>query len=140
MRTLHLTPHRIFQAIAPSFLAGLSDYMGRRVVMMLSLSVYIIICIGIALTPTDALWLLMIFRALQATGGSPSIATGAGAMGDIAIPAERGKHVGLFQGTTMVGPAFGPVLGGALVQYLSWRWIFWVLAMWCGSNVICIFL
>ncbi|OJJ50237.1 hypothetical protein ASPZODRAFT_128863 [Penicilliopsis zonata CBS 506.65] len=136
---LTLTVYLVFQAVSPSFLSNLSDFLGRRPVIMACMALYIIACIGIALTPTSDFWLLMVFRALQACGGSPAIATGAGAMGDIATPAERGKYVGLFQGVAMVGPAFGPTIGGILVQYLSWRYIFWLLSAWCGANLICIF-
>jgi MFS family permease len=85
-------------------------------------------------------WLLMVMRAIQATGGSPAIGTGSGTVGDIATPGERGRFMGLFQGVALIGPAFGPVLGGILVQYLSWRWIFWVLAIWGGVTVTCLFL
>ncbi|RSH92528.1 hypothetical protein EHS25_008944 [Saitozyma podzolica] len=84
-------------------------------------------------------WLLMVMRAIQATGGSPAIGTGSGTVGDIATPGERGRFMGLFQGVALIGPAFGPVLGGILVQYLSWRWIFWVLAIWGGVTVTCLF-
>lgn len=106
---------------------------------MICLSLYCIACVGIALTPNDAYWLLLLLRCLQATGGSPALGTGSGAMGDIATPAERGTYMGLFTGAAMIGPAFGPVLGGILVEYLNWRWIFWVLAILCIVNLAVIF-
>ena len=43
------------------------------------------------------------------------------------VPAsERGKALGLFSATVSVGGIAGPILGGALLEYLSWRWIFFV--------------
>jgi multidrug resistance protein len=129
---------RIFQGLAPSFLSNLSDTLGRRPVLVISLIIYTLACIATALAPTYPL--LLVFRAIQAIGGSPSIATGAGIISDIATPQERGKYMGLFQGMALFGPAFGPVLGGILVQFLDWRWIFWILAIWCGSNLMVVIL
>jgi multidrug resistance protein len=129
----------VFQALSPSFFSGLSDTVGRRPVLMLCLAMYCLACVAIALTPHDAYWMLLLFRCLQATGGSPALGTGSGAMGDIATPAERGTYMGLFTGAAMIGPSFGPVLGGILVEYLSWQWIFWVLAILCIVNLSVIF-
>ncbi|KAJ5738132.1 hypothetical protein N7493_001287 [Penicillium malachiteum] len=136
---LALTIYLVFQALSPSFFSGLSDTVGRRPVLMFCLMMYCIACVAIALTPHNAYWMLLLLRCLQATGGSPALGTGSGAMGDIATPAERGTYMGLFTGAAMIGPSFGPVLGGILVEYLSWRWIFWVLAILCIVNLSVIF-
>lgn len=58
---------------------------------------YLMANVGLALTPTDAYWLLLLMRALQATGGSAVISIGAGAISDIAEPRERGKFMSIFQ-------------------------------------------
>ena len=99
-----------------------------------------IACVGLSLTPTSAYWLLMLLRAIQAIGISPAMGVGSGTVGDIATPGERGRFMGLFQGVALIGPALGPTLGGILVQYISWRWIFGVLAIWASANLLCIFL
>lgn len=60
------------------------------------------------------------------------IAIGSGTITDVAEPRERGKFMALFQGTSMVGPAFGPLLGGVFAETLGWRSIFWFLAITTG--------
>lgn len=77
--------------------------------MILSLT-----CVGLALVPTSAYWLLMLLRCLQAAGSASTIALGikvvlvfifcfddlqrlgAGVIGDIAEPKERGSFLGMF--------------------------------------------
>jgi MFS family permease len=49
---------------------------------------------------------------------------------------ERATSLGWFLGGTMVGPAFGPVLGGIIVTYSSWRTIFWVQTGLSGAAVL----
>jgi MFS family permease len=63
---------------------------------------------------------------LQAFGSSSGIAIGAGVVGDVATPAEQGSYFGLFSMGQMLGTVIGPLLGGVISQYLSWRWIFWI--------------
>ncbi|KAI8987470.1 major facilitator superfamily domain-containing protein [Mycotypha africana] len=115
----------IFQGLSPSFWGSLADVWGRRPVYLSTLLVYMGSCIGLALSPKY--YVLLILRMLQAFGSSSVIAIGAGVVGDIATPAERGGYFGLFSMGQMLGPVIGPVLGGIISQYLSWRWIFWIL-------------
>lgn len=96
-------------------------------------------CVGLALVPTNAYWLLMLLRCLQAAGSASTVAlgtsavphasrkflthygTGAGVIADIAAPAERGSFFGMWNIGPMVGPSIGPVLGGVLAENLGWR-------------------
>jgi len=130
--SLAVTVYLIFQAITPSFFGALSDSYGRRPVYISTLTLYLGANIGLALCPTSAFWLLLVLRAVQATGGSAVISIGSGTISDIAEPGERGKFMALFQGSSMVGPAFGPLLGGVFAETLGWRSIFWFLAIATG--------
>ncbi len=69
---------------------------------------------------------LILFRALQGVGGGMLTPVGT-AMVFRAFPAEeRSKASGLMVIPTTVAPASGPVLGGFLIDYISWEWIFLV--------------
>jgi MFS family permease len=98
-------PFSVFQGLTPSFWGSLSDSIGRRPVYIMTLSIYVGACIGLALTPTSAFWLLLVLRIVQATGGSAVISIGSGCVSDIATPEERGRYMGLFSALSMAGPA-----------------------------------
>lgn len=120
----------IFQGLTPGVFAAVSDSVGRRPTYLICFIVYIASNIGLALTNT--FWLLMLLRAIQATGNSATVALGAGVIADIASPNERGGYLGIFGVGPLTGPCLGPVIGGALAQSLGWRSIFWFLAIFAG--------
>jgi len=127
---LSITVFLIFQAIAPTVWGSLADVLGRRLIYLSTLAVYIASCIGLA--RTYDYWLLMFLRCIQAAGGSSVIAISQGTVGDIASPSERGKYFGFANLGPMSAPALGPVLGAVLAQQLGWHSIFWFLAIACG--------
>ncbi|KAH9993492.1 MFS general substrate transporter [Russula compacta] len=131
--SLFRLPAIIF-TLAPMIWGTLSDRWGRRPIMFACLATLSLSCVGLALIPTSAYWLLMLLRCLQAAGSASTIALGAGIIADLATPAERGGFFGIFGFGPLVGPCIGPVIGGALAQGLGWRSIFWFL---CIGSAIC---
>ncbi|EFQ31569.1 major facilitator superfamily transporter [Colletotrichum graminicola M1.001] len=112
----------------------LSDRHGRRPVFLVCLAVLNGACVGIAVIPTDAFWLLIVLRRLQAAGCASAIALGAGVIGDISTPDERGGFFGMFNIGPMFSPCIAPAVGGALADKLGWRSIFWfqvIMAVCC---------
>ncbi|KAG2367756.1 major facilitator superfamily domain-containing protein [Suillus spraguei] len=77
-------------------------------------------------------WLLMLLRCIQSAGSASTVALGAGVIGDIGTPAERGGFFGVFTFGPQVGPALGPVIGSVLADKLGWRSIFWFLCIMSG--------
>ncbi|KAI0652010.1 MFS general substrate transporter [Trametes meyenii] len=129
---LTVTVYMVVQGISPMFWGTLSDRWGRRPMFIGCMIVLSLACVGLALVPTNAYWLLMVLRCLQAAGSASTIALGAGVIADIAAPAERGTFFGFWNIGPMVGPCVGPVLGGVLADRLGWRAIFWFLCISAG--------
>jgi DHA2 family multidrug resistance protein len=69
---------------------------------------------------------LVIFRVIQAIGGAGLTPTGLTLLAEVFPPDERGEAMGIWSIGAMVAPAVGPTLGGYLVDYVNWRWIFYV--------------
>jgi MFS family permease len=115
----------------------MSDNSGRRLSFIICFSIYIVANIGLALQTNYAA--LLVLRCVQAAGSSATIALSIAVVADIATSAERGSYIGYATAGILLGPAFGPTLGGALAEYLGWRSIFWFLAIF-GASLFVIFI
>ena len=104
--------------------AALGDRFGRRRIFSLGLAIFTLGSIGAALAPSVEV--LNIARSVQGLGGAivmPLTLTILSA----AVPAEkRGLALGAWGGISGLAVAFGPLVGGAVVEGISWQWIFWL--------------
>jgi EmrB/QacA subfamily drug resistance transporter len=101
----------------------LSDQLGRRRVFFWAIAIFTASSLLCGFS-TD-IYMLIVFRALQALGGGALIPTAAGIVSEH-FGKDRDRALGLFSSIAAVGQFTGPVLGGVLVGYLSWHWIFFV--------------
>ncbi|HLZ07810.1 MAG TPA: DHA2 family efflux MFS transporter permease subunit, partial [Chloroflexota bacterium] len=69
---------------------------------------------------------MIFFRVLQGLGGGLIMPLGMSLLLREFRPEERGTALGIFGIPLMLGPAIGPTLGGYLVQYVDWRFIFFI--------------
>ncbi|KAL1736539.1 major facilitator superfamily domain-containing protein [Schizophyllum commune] len=129
---LTVTVYLILQGISPMIWGPVSDFYGRRPTYLICLTILVLSCLGLALVPTDAFWLLLVLRCFQAAGCASTIALGAGVIGDISSRKDRGGYFGAFNLGPQLAPVIGPVLGGALADGLGWRSIFWFLCIFSG--------
>jgi len=72
------------------------------------------------------LWELVAFRFLQGIGGGALLSTSQSILFETFPPKEKGTASGIFSLGIIIGPSIGPVLGGYIVDNLSWQWIFYV--------------
>src|SRR3954467_13814203 len=104
--------------------AALGDRFGRRRLFVIGLGIFTLASAGAALAGSANE--LIAARALQGLGGAivlPLTLT----LLSAAVPAEkRGVALGAWGGIGGLAVALGPLVGGAIVQGISWQWIFWL--------------
>lgn len=128
----------IFMGISPSLWGPLSTIYGRRWICIISAALFFAFSVGTALAPNLASY--FIFRMLTAYQGTSFLIVGTSCLGDIYTPTERATALGWFLSGTLIGPAFGPFIGGIIVTFRSWRDIFWLQAALGGfATVLVIF-
>ncbi len=104
--------------------AALGDRFGRRRMYVLGLLTFVAGSTVAALSSSAGL--LIAARAVQGAGAAMLVPLTLTLISD-AFPADkRGAAIGIWGGITGLGVAAGPVIGGAIVQGLSWQWIFWI--------------
>lgn len=102
----------------------LSDLYGRKLMLQIAISGFLtasLLC-GIATTMGQ----LIGFRALQGLGGGGLIAMAHATIADVIAPRERGRYQAYIASSYGIASVVGPVLGGLFVEYLTWRWVFWI--------------
>jgi EmrB/QacA subfamily drug resistance transporter len=104
--------------------AALGDRFGRRSLYATGLGLFAAASAACALAP-DVGWLIAA-RTVQGAGAALIMPLGLALLSE-AFPAEkRGAAIGIFSAITGLAVASGPLVGGAIVQGISWEWIFWV--------------
>lgn len=104
----------------------LSDTYGRRLILLLSLVLYLGVTIGCVFSPDMPT--LIILRAVQGSVTGSCIAITQGMVADVFAPSERGEALGLYFVPLLVGPIISPVIGGVLADSVNWRGVFMLLA------------
>ncbi|MDQ3865818.1 MAG: MFS transporter [Actinomycetota bacterium] len=104
--------------------AALGDRFGRRRMFALGLVIFIAASTGAALAGSSNE--LIAARAIQGLGGAIVTPLTLTILSDAVPPERRGVALGAWGGIGGLAVAIGPLIGGAIVQGISWQWIFWL--------------
>jgi EmrB/QacA subfamily drug resistance transporter len=116
-----MTGFLLSAAVLTPILGKLGDRFGKERLLVVSLGLFLIGCVGCAAAPN--IWVLIAFRIVSGAAGAV-FPLSFGIIRD-EFPPERTKvGIGLLSAVFGVGGGLGLVLSGVIVDHVSWRWLF----------------
>jgi len=104
--------------------AALGDRFGRRKMFVAGLGIFTLASAAAALAPS--IEVLIAARAVQGFGGAIVLPLTLTILSNAVPPERRGLALGAWGGISGLAVAMGPLVGGAVVEGISWQWIFWL--------------
>ena len=101
---------------------SLGDRFGRRRIFVVGTVVFALASVLCGLAPGPQL--LIAARVVQGVGGALLMPGSLAMIQGAFVVEDRGRAIGAWSGLGGIASAVGPFIGGALVEYASWRWIF----------------
>ncbi len=101
---------------------GLGDRLGRKRWFLIGLALFTATSLVAAFS--SSIEMLIILRAVQGLGAAIIMPLSLSIISNAFPPEERGKAVGIWSAISVSAIALGPVVGGLLVEYASWHWVF----------------
>ncbi|MDO9354333.1 MAG: MFS transporter, partial [Solirubrobacteraceae bacterium] len=111
-------------AVTMIAMAALGDRFGRRRVFLSGITVFTLASAVAAIAPS--LELLVAARAIQGFGAAAILPLSLTLISEAVPPEKRSAAIGIWGGVSGLGIALGPFVGGAVVEGISWEWIFWI--------------
>ncbi len=119
-----ITAYLLASTMATLVFGKLSDLYGRRVLLETAIAVFLVASVACAMAPS--MGALIAARALQGVGGGGLVSMTQAAIADVVSARERGRYQAYITTTFGTASIAGPLIGGLTVQYLTWRWAFWI--------------
>ncbi|CAI7583387.1 unnamed protein product [Penicillium glandicola] len=135
---LALSLFLLMYSMGPILLGPFSELYGRWPVLQVGSLFYLAFNLGSGFC--TSMTQLLIFRLLSGTGASASLAVGASIVGDVFRKEERGLPVALVSLGPVLGSCLGPIVGGFIADYTTWRWTFWSTSLAAGAFLVVCFI
>ncbi|MCL6601237.1 MAG: MFS transporter [Paenibacillus sp.] len=118
------TAYMLTSTVIVPIAGKLSDVLGRKFVYVSGLLIFII---GSALCGvSQSMIQLIVFRAIQGIGGGIMMPMAMIIVGDLFTGAQRARWQGMFGALFGFASILGPQVGGWIVDYANWRWVFYI--------------
>jgi MFS family permease len=118
------TAFLLCSAISQPIFVHLSKFFGRKALVVSALTIYLIgTTVGMTASHINA---VIAGRAFQGAGGGGVIVMTEVIITDLIPLRQRGLWLGIINGAFALGSSTGPILGGAIVEKLNWRWLFYI--------------
>ncbi|KAH8678313.1 MFS transporter [Xylariales sp. PMI_506] len=133
--TMALSVYLLATAFGPLIIGPLSEVYGRKPIFHFTNIWFLawnLIC-GFA----NSKGLLIAARLLGGFGASAVYTLGYGVLGDVWPPEQRGRSLSLYMLIPLTGSAVGPIVGAFIVEYSTWRWMFWATSILQGILELC---
>ena len=112
------------RAVSLPIFGKLADLYNTRTLFIISIALFIIASVLAGLSPN--MTFLIVSRVFQGIGAGGNFALVYIALSDVSTPENRGKTLSLASSIWGIASILGPTLGGFIVTYFSWRWIFFI--------------
>jgi len=122
--TWALTSYLVANAIILPITGWLATQLGRKRLLMLSVSGFTVASFLCGLAPS--LPMLVVFRIIQGAAGGCLQPLSQSVLLEASPPQDRGKAMAFWGLGIVVAPILGPVLGGWITDSYSWRWVFYI--------------
>ena len=119
-----VTAYLVSYTVAMPLAGRLSDVHGRVRMFQAALVLFSIGSALVAMAPNFP-WVVTA-RVLQAAGGGATVPIGLAMAVGTVEPQKRGVALGLVAASAEAGSVLGPLYGGGIIEWIGWRWIFWL--------------
>lgn len=119
-----ITAYLLAQTIAMPLYGKVGDIIGRKLAFQVAIGIFLVgsVLAGIA----QSMGMLIAFRAVQGIGAGGLLIGAQTIIAELVTARERGKYMSVMGPMIGLATVLGPLLGGYLTEYASWRWIFYI--------------
>ena len=103
---------------------ALGDSLGRRAMFLFGVAAFAVASAGCGFS--SGITSLVLWRSVQGIGAAFLVPGSLAIISSSFDEESRGKAIGTWAGFTTMTTAFGPVLGGWLIEHASWHWVFFI--------------